>query len=84
LPQSEFPSHSRTSQFRMKSNFGMLYIRADDVHRLPPSGLHDGKNAEAVRHEILSGADARRVAGEGADQVGLASRGSGGGCPERC
>jgi hypothetical protein len=49
----------------MKSNLDVLYVSADDVRRLPASGLHDGKNSEAVRHEILSGADAHRVAARG-------------------
>jgi hypothetical protein len=46
----------------MKSNLGVLDIPAENIHRLPSAGLHDGKDAEAVRHEILSGADTHRVA----------------------
>jgi len=56
----------------MESNLGVLDVSADDVRRLPAAGLHNREDAEAVRHQILSGADAHRVAGEGADQVGLA------------
>jgi hypothetical protein len=48
----------------------MLCVSADNVHRLPTAGLHNGENSKAVRHEILSGADAHRVAGEIRDHIG--------------